>query len=203
MTKVEIIRTLIKINQMVQPYGFVAGGALRSYFEGKDPRDVDVFLIDNTDENMEKLLETLESREDIEMYETVDKDYMGTVLKVASFDYKGLTVTIIPPVFKDYRPLYGKPEELVELFDFDINSIALNEDDEFITTSICSLENLIDKIGKRDATYLRAETESRYRFDERIARYRSYGYSILNYDEALSKILEREAREIEEWLKGF
>lgn len=89
--------------------GFVAGGAFKDIFEGKQVRDLDMFF--KSKEDWIEAVDMFEDDEDYEHYYTNDN--------VTAFKHKvtGIVVECICKVF-------GEPEEIINNFDFTIAKMA-------------------------------------------------------------------------------
>jgi hypothetical protein len=174
---------LKKINNIIQPYGCIVGGALRSCFEGTKPRDIDIFCTDGKTDTYNKLKTIIiEKLKPNEYKSVVDEDYLSNAivgLEAKCFigleEYK---VTVIVPIQTEDRDLFGSPYKLADEVDFNVCAMALESDNTIYFSPKGG--DILEDIANMKATYIRDihSDEELWRACRRISKYKSYGYSV-------------------------
>ncbi len=173
----------------------IAGGAIRSLLENKEPRDVDIFC--TREEHFQDVC-------------NIVADYTGTERQ----DYTKHTgrrfynyisygkYTIIDPVEIAGRKLYGEPEELIADFDIDVTQLYMDGNGK-----ICGdVKSILHKIQSKEFSFTHFK-DSKERIAGRAAKYASYGYELMNkcipYADAVNKEEAlRRMDELEMWTRG-
>lgn len=171
MIKEEEIGTLLRdINIVLKGRAFICGGAIRSLFEGKTPKDVDIFLKDAmyVDDVVNEL-----------SYLTGDKG----MFKASSDSgyayemlYKGIVISVIKPQYMNGRYTCGSLEDIIGDIDFNVCRLGIAEDGTI--TSLEPLEDIIKAIKDKELIILNHRPEERDRVLRRLAKYETYGYKL-------------------------
>jgi hypothetical protein len=174
---------LKKINNIIQPYGCIVGGALRSCFEGTKPRDIDIFCTDGTNSTYDKLKSIIiEKLKPDEYREVSDENYMSKIIvgleAKCYIDLEEYKVTIIAPIQTEDRNLFGNCYKLADEVDFNICAMALEPNNSIYFSPKGG--NILEDIANMKATYIRDihSDEELWRACRRISKYKSYGYSV-------------------------
>lgn len=170
---------MARINKVLDGRAFICGGALRSYIEGNEPRDIDVFLRENNSATPTAIFYDLllafpnSSFNDNQSNEELDYFSIDLIIE----NYK---VTIITPCISLGRQLYGTPEELCKGFDFNVVAMCLLPDNSILfggdhgeTETIWSIKNRMFARQKHCIDDARTA--------KRIEKYKSYGYQYMGY----------------------
>lgn len=174
---------LKKINNIIQPYGCIVGGALRSCFEGNKPRDIDIFCTDGKTATYNKLKEKVFNElKPVEYREVTGETYISKIIVgveaeccIGLEEYK---VTIIAPIQTEDRDLFGNCYQLADEVDFSVCAVSLQPDNYIYFSPKGG--DILEDIANRKATYIRDihSAEELRRACRRISKYESYGYSV-------------------------
>ena len=146
---------------LISETSFVAGGCFKDVFQGKPPRDVDVYFT-NVDEFVKCEERFRNSRVHTELYSTE----RSTGFKHSSFD--DLTIDLIK-----YR--CGTPIEIINSFDFTICQFALYQEGTEIKAA-CSPTYFHD-LQNHELRFNSFENGASMTFD-RVLKYTKYGFNL-------------------------
>jgi hypothetical protein len=93
--------------------GFIAGGCFRSFFEGENPKDIDIFFYSNSD-----FLESVEN------YSKGWKKIYENESAIGFYKKGFFRVDLV-------RSIFGTPIEVLNLFDFTIAKFAMDKEGVF------------------------------------------------------------------------
>lgn len=161
-------KLLLQANRLINGRGHIVGGALRSYFEGNIPKDIDVFC------------SSIEMYEDI-IGDLVDSGYVhnkqGNVLGnyiAVDFKFNGSILSIIKPTQLYGRRTFGNLQDLIEDIDINICRLGLNRHGHVVTTDF--LNDIIKSIKDRKFHFVKIRQGELERNIVRINKYEGYGY---------------------------
>jgi len=177
MVKIPEEHIYARINKVLKGRAHIGGGALRSFLEGKQPRDIDVFMIDD---NMDKFDEVIRDLLCILRRTLTNKlDGYTTVGMIitdgAEWFSSQYELTVVVPKEIGGRFLYGTPYELVKGFDFTCTAMVLLEDNSILFNSYSNtmfdieykLLNIQKGIPVDKRTLKRIETYAKYGYSYR------------------------------------
>lgn len=160
---------LYKANDIIKGYGHIVGEALRSYFEGNIPKDIDVFCVNSCHyEDLILKVITLGYRYTrgiriIDNYIAIDFEFHGSIL------------SIIRPTMLYGRYTYGKLEYLIDDIDINICRLGLNWNDIIVTTDF--MVDITKAIDNRQFHFVKIREGELDRNIVRIKKYEGYGYT--------------------------
>lgn len=167
------IGTLLRdINVVLKGRAFICGGAIRSLFEGKTPKDIDIFLKDEI--YLEEVVKDLahlviEGRSIIKVLGTSS----GWAFEMI---YKGVVVSVIKPQYMNGRYTCGSLEDIIKGIDFNVCRLGIAENGNIV--SIEPLEEIIKAIEDKELIILNHRPEEKVRVLKRLAKYETYGYKL-------------------------
>ena len=173
----QVAELLSIINSTLKGRATIGGGALRSYFEGNKPRDIDIFMLDDNKESFREVVDDV-------LYElNLSKYYpLKTVSKNQYFteDYKlpcsNMTVSFIVPKEYEGRVLYGTPEVLAKEYDLSPVRCCLLPDN---TIHFADGKEEYFKLFYAMDMKVRGDVQSQKRTQKRIEKYQKYGYRLI------------------------
>lgn len=159
--------------------GFIAGGCFKSIFTGEKVKDIDIFFESNIDYQEAKIY--YDENDDYYFY------YENT--KVTSYKHKksGMRIELI-------KSVYGKPEEIINQFDFSVTKFAYykeieklppdyfqevdfgESDEEILTYKIIHHKNFFEDLQLKRLV-VNANIKYPNGTFERMIKYVKYGYS--------------------------
>lgn len=175
----ETVRILTEINEVLKGRAFIVGGALRSLIEGELPRDIDIFMATDNNEDYVSVCHdvynafapkflwstTLDCNTD---YHAVEMNYMDT----------DIVISLIKPQEFHGRPSFGDLHSLVDDIDFNVCRLGLAPDGKSVYAVEPIWEVLKDIVDRR-LRIVKHRPEEADRVAKRIAKYESYGYKLM------------------------
>lgn len=162
----EIYTLLRDINVVLKGRAFICGGAIRSLFEGKTPRDIDIFL-----------------KDEVYLEEVIKDLYYLNVFKIRTSSgvayemlYKGVVLSVIKPQYINGRYTCGSLEDIIKGIDFNVCRLGIAENGNIV--SIEPLEEIIKAIEDKELIILNHRPEEKNRVLRRVAKYKTYGYKL-------------------------
>lgn len=178
--RMEVYNALIRdVNSVLKGRATICGGALRSYIEGKGPRDIDIFMrSDCQDEFKEVCTDLYEAFTERYPWYSYTPDF-NTEYHAIEIMLRGtdVVISIIKPQEFYGRLSYGPMEKLVKEIDFNVCRLGLREDNTIY--SIEPLEDIIRDINNRTLRIVEERPQEVNRVKKRIAKYESYGYTFI------------------------
>ncbi len=174
-------KLLLDINNILNGRAHICGGALRSYFEDREAKDIDIFMLTDSlsayDDICEELLYKFGNKSFTEVEDTLmeGRNY-------CSFDFKhyasNTTISIIKPQVLYGRECYGSIEKIVREIDINVCRIGLKRDNSLYCPE--GILNVITDINSRCMRIIsqRGEEEADRTF-RRISKYKEYGYRLI------------------------
>lgn len=180
MIKISEDHLYAKINKALDGRATIGGGALRSYFEGNTPRDIDIFMSSNDETNFKEVVWDV-------LYELIlsNKNPSHITSKNGYFtdDYSiytdGLTsciISFIVPQELTGRLLYGSYKELANEYDLSPVRCVLLSDN---TIYFADGEEEYFKLFNSKQMKVRGDVQSQDRTLKRIKKYEGYGYNLI------------------------
>jgi len=174
-------KLLLDINKSIDGEGFICGGALRNYFEGTKPRDIDIFMKTDDENLFDKLCEKL-----FKEFSIQDIDWkalqgnlnnLGNYYSYEFFTKNNIIISIIKPQILYGRKCYGDITTLVDEIDFNVCRLGLNKDN----TIYCPepIEETIQHIKNKSLKIMTKRPEERNRTIRRLEKYQTYGYKLI------------------------
>ena len=161
------IGTLLRdINVVLKGRAFICGGAIRSLFEGKTPKDIDIFLKDAV--YLEEVLKDLS-------YLNVFKIRTSSGVAYEML-YKGVVLSVIKPQYINGRYTCGSLEDIIKGIDFNVCRLGIAENGNIV--SIEPLEEIIKAIEDKELIIVNHRPEEKNRVLRRVAKYKTYGYKL-------------------------
>lgn len=172
MVKEGEIGTLLRdINVVLKGRAFICGGAIRSLFEGKTPKDIDIFLKDAI--YLEEVVKDLAHLVVKGSINKVNGTSSGWAYEMI---YKGVVVSVIKPQYMNGRYTCGSLYDIISGIDFNVCRLGMSENGDI--TSIEPLEDIIKAIEDKELIILNHRPEEKGRVLRRVAKYKTYGYKL-------------------------
>ena len=180
----QVAELLAIINSTLKGRATIGGGALRSYFEGNTPRDIDIFMLDDNAESFREVV-------DVVLHElNLAKYYPNKlILKNHYFteDYSmtcwggyiwanAIIISFIVPKEYEGRVLYGTPEVLAKEYDLSPVRCCLLPDN---TIHFADGKEEYFKLFYSMDMKVRGDVQSQERTQKRIEKYQKYGYRLI------------------------
>lgn len=170
---------LREVNKTIEGLGHICGGAIRSYIEGNIPKDIDVFLIDNKDDTLHKILYAIDnlqfsSRRSIYCKGTLTSSGIAT-----EYDYKGTIISVIHPRQFYGRDTFGRIGKIVDDIDMDICRLGMAWDNKIVTAHCEDFDFIVKSIKDKKFRFIKIRPDEYERNLKRIAKYESYGYTLV------------------------
>jgi len=153
---------LQKLAKKLEDKATIAGGCFRSLREGNEPNDIDIFCISKS--TFDATIKIVQEFTGLERIDTNHSVEFGKYTIIKCFRNKG-------------RKLYGKPTDLVHLFDINITKLYMTPDGEIVTTEDEDIDELYKDIDNRSFDVY-AFNRHEARTMTRINKYISYGYTL-------------------------
>lgn len=158
-----MLEELYVLNTLLKGKATIAGGCFKDILLDKEPKDIDIFLIDDKESTLKFVKEVVS---DFTGIEPIIDDF--GVIKYSMY-------TIIPAKIVKGRKLFGVPSSLLSTFDFNIAKLYLDEYNNISTIDSEDINIILDDIeNKRYCVTLYTGHEDRTH--KRIERYREYGF---------------------------
>lgn len=167
-SRTECGKILSMANTIIKGHGHIIGGALRSYFEGNIPKDIDVFCSNmyNYDVLITKLIRL--------GYIYKNTNESGSYIS-KDFNFYGTTLSIIKPTIMYGRYTYGHIKALIDDIDMNVCRLGLDWSDWIVTTD--DMYNIVQSIENRKFHFVKIRQGEEARNIVRIKKYESYGYT--------------------------
>ena len=166
------IGTLLRdINVVLKGRAFICGGAIRSLFEGKTPKDIDIFLKDEV--YLEEVVKDL-----VHLVGNININKVNGTSSGWAYEmkYKGVVVSIIKPQYMNGRYTCGSIYDTISSIDFNVCRLGMSENGDI--TSIEPLEDIIKAIEDKELIILNHRPEEKDRVLRRVAKYKTYNYKL-------------------------
>lgn len=156
------IEDLKKLNRLLGGLATIAGGCFRSFIEGNEPNDIDIFLSCRTcGDDVRRVVALFTGLEEVE----------------TTYSWEYGKYTIIKPLVNNGRRLYGSPKTILSEFDIDVTRLYMNELNDIDTIEPYSVNQICKMIQDRECCVTMFEGHEK-RTINRINKYISYGYNV-------------------------
>lgn len=184
----QVAELLAIINSTLKGRATIGGGALRSYFEGDTPRDIDIFMLDDNEESFREVVDDVLYELRLSKYYPQKKlsknhyfteDYeVPSMLNFRTMEVEGINTIISFIVPKEYegRVLYGTPEVLASEYDLSPVRCCLLPDN---TIHFADGKEEYFKLFYAMDMKVRGDVQSQKRTQKRIEKYQKYGYRLI------------------------
>lgn len=181
----QVAELLAIINSTLKGRATIGGGALRSYFEGNTPRDIDIFMLDDNEESFREVVDDVLHELNLAKYylnKLISKNHYFTE------DYYCMTcwgeyiwacdiiISFIVPKEYEGRVLYGTPEVLAKEYDLSPVRCCLLPDN---TIHFADGKEEYFKLFYAKDMKVRGDVQSQKRTQKRIEKYQKYGYRLI------------------------
>lgn len=180
----QVAELLAIINSTLKGRATIGGGALRSYFEGDTPRDIDIFMLDDNEESFREVVDDVLHELNLAKYYPqkelsknpyLTEDYV-TLGEEEHFDMLGVVISFIVPKEYEGRVLYGTPEVLASEYDLSPVRCCLLPDN---TIHFADGKEEYFKLFYAMDMKVRGDVQSQKRTQKRIEKYQKYGYRLI------------------------
>ena len=180
----QVAELLAIINSTLKGRATIGGGALRSYFEGDTPRDIDIFMLDDNEESFREVVDDVLHKLNLAKYYPQKKlsqnhyfteDYSMSCLGeyIMACD---IIISFIVPKEYEGRVLYGTPEVLASEYDLSPVRCCLLPDN---TIHFADGKEEYFKLFYAMDMKVRGDVQSQKRTQNRIEKYQKYGYRLI------------------------
>ena len=162
------LEELYRVADLLDGYGFIAGGFYKDIIRGIEPKDIDVFCLDKASYDM--VIKILENETGLIHEQKPVSVSIGKYEVIKPLNIKG-------------RALYGQPEDLVATFDIVIAQVWIDA-----VSGLCFIEDDIDEQieeGVTDILILEGDEDRTY---DRLERYKLYGFELREENKQLNRI---------------
>lgn len=180
----QVAELLAIINSTLKGRATIGGGALRSYFEGNTPRDIDIFMLDDNEESFREVVDDVLHELNLAKYypnKLISKNHYFTE------DYSmtcwggyiwanAIIISFIVPKEYEGRVLYGTPEVLASEYDLSPVRCCLLPDN---TIHFADGKEEYFKLFYAMDMKVRGDVQSQKRTQKRIEKYKKYGYRLI------------------------
>lgn len=180
----QVAELLSIINSTLKGRATIGGGALRSYFEGNTPRDIDIFMLDDNEESFREVVDDVLHELNLAKYypnKLISKNHYFT--EDYSMTYWGgyiwanaIIISFIVPKEYEGRVLYGTPEVLASEYDLSPVRCCLLPDNNIHFAD--GKEEYFKLFYAMDMK-VRGDVQSQKRTQKRIEKYQKYGYRLI------------------------
>lgn len=183
----QVSELLSKINSTLKGRATIGGGALRSYFEGSTPRDIDIFMLNDNEETFREVVNDVLHELSISKYypqKQLSKNHYFTEDYILPFtinsemevEFLGTIVSFIVPKEYEGRVLYGSAKALANEYDLTpVRCTLLSDDTIFFAEGEKEYFKLFHAMDMR----VRGDVQSQKRTKKRIEKYEKYGYRLI------------------------
>lgn len=176
----QVAELLSIINSTLKGRATIGGGALRSYFEGNIPRDIDIFMLDDNEETFREVVNDVLYElnlakyynvkvKSINNYFTEDYELISWALHYVAY---GIIISFIVPKEYEGRVLYGTPEVLAKEYDLSPVRCCLLPNN---TIHFADGKEGYFKLFYAMDMKVRGDVQSQ----KRIEKYQKYGYRLI------------------------
>lgn len=180
----QVAELLAIINSTLKGRATIGGGALRSYFEGNTPRDIDIFMLDDNAESFREVVDDVLHELNLAKYypnKLISKNHYFTE------DYSmtcwggyiwanAIIISFIVPKEYEGIVLYGTPEVLASEYDLSPVRCCLLPDN---TIHFADGKEEYFKLFYAMDMKVRGDVQSQKRTQDRIEKYQKYGYRLI------------------------
>lgn len=179
-----------KINKALKGRATIGGGALRSYFEGKTPRDIDIFMVSSDEEDFREVVDDVLHELEIAKYypnhlqsknHYFTEDYL-LLQEMGEDEYcipiinQVCTISFIVPKEYEGRLLFGEPKVLAHEYDLSPTRCVLLSDNSIY---FADGEEEYFRLFNSKEMRVRGDVQSQKRTQKRIEKYTNYGYKLI------------------------
>lgn len=184
----QVSELLAIINSTLKGRATIGGGALRSYFEGNTPRDIDIFMLDDNEDTFREVVDDVLHELKLSKYysnKVISKNHYFTedysIAPIPDWDnarywvLSGIISFIVPKEYEG-RVLYGTPEVLASEYDLSPVRCCLLPDN---TIHFADGKEEYFKLFYAMDMKVRGDVQSQKRTQDRIEKYQKYGYRLI------------------------
>lgn len=181
----QVAELLAIINSTLKGRATIGGGALRSYFEGDTPRDIDIFMLDDNEESFREVVDDVLHELNLAKYypkkivsknDYFTEDYHCMACWGEYIWVCDIIVSFIVPKEYEGRVLYGTPEVLASEYDLSPVRCCLLPDN---TIHFADGKEEYFKLFYAMDMKVRGDVQSQKRTQKRIEKYQKYGYRLI------------------------
>ena len=180
----QVAELLAIINSTLKGRATIGGGALRSYFEGDTPRDIDIFMLDDNEETFREVVDDVLNELNLAKYypnKLLSKNHYFTedYCMACWGEYIwacDIIISFIVPKEYEGRVLYGTPEVLAKEYDLSPVRCCLLPDN---TIHFADGKEEYFKLFYAMDMKVRGDVQSQKRTQKRIEKYQKYGYRLI------------------------
>ena len=179
-------RLVTDVNAVLNGRAHIAGGAIRSCFQGQDPRDIDIFMTTPDIREYEDVCRELWSNfgysdidwRIVDMGNKADANYWA-------FDFTmsgtSVTISVVTPAIMYSRKTYGSLHDIVNDIDLSVCRFGLLPDNTLYSPDNMK-HNISDILHKAMHLVKSRGVDEALRTERRIKKYEGYGFTLLHSD---------------------
>jgi hypothetical protein len=173
---------ILDVNKVLEGRAHICGGAIRSCFEGANPRDIDVFMSTESKSAYYAVCYDLyHAFAEYGTTRTIPEEVYGSDNNYYSFDFPykdtNIIISVVVPKLFNGRECWGDLHKLTSEIDLSVCRFGLKDD----STIYCPDDHRVNVshiVGKVMMLVCNRPDET-LRTQARITKYEGYGYSIL------------------------